>query len=106
MGQTVASQLGSGYRLDGRRTLRDVLPEILEQNYSRIPLYSKDPDEIVSLVILRDLISVIASGKLDIELGKLGQEPLFTPSNTPIDELIRTLKSRSLHLAGGTGDRR
>jgi len=87
------------FRLDGRRTLRDVLPEILEQNYSRIPLYSQDPDEIVSLVILRDLISVIASGKLDIELGKLGQEPLFTPSNTPIDELIRTLKSRSLHLA-------
>ena len=87
------------FRLDGRRTLRDVLPEILEQNYSRIPLYSQDPDEIVSLVILRDLISVIASGKLDIELGKLGQEPLFTPANTPIDELIRTLKSRSLHLA-------
>jgi CBS domain containing-hemolysin-like protein len=87
------------FRLDGRRTLREVLPEILGQNYSRIPLYSEDPDEIMSLVILRDLISDIASGNLDRPLQELGQEPLFTPSNTPIDELIRTLKTKSKHLA-------
>lgn len=87
------------FRLDGRRLLREVLPEILEQNYSRIPLFMEDPDEIVSLVILRDLISHIASGELDVAIAKLGQEPLFTPANTPIDELIRTLRSRSLHLA-------
>ncbi len=87
------------FRLDGRRTLRDVLPEILEENYSRIPLYVEDPDEIVSLVILRDLISVIASGKVDKPIVELGQEPVFTPANTPIDELIRTLKTKSMHLA-------
>ena len=87
------------FRLDGRRTLREVLPSILEQNYSRIPLYKEDPDEIASLVILRDLIGVIASGKLDMSIADLGQEPLFTPANTPIDELIRTLKTRSIHLA-------
>jgi CBS domain containing-hemolysin-like protein len=87
------------FRLDGRRTLKEVLPEILEQNYSRIPLYAEDPDEIVSLVFLRDLINVIASGKLDQPVVELGQEPLFTPANTPIDELIRTLRSKSLHLA-------
>lgn len=87
------------FRLDGRRLLRNVLPEILEQNYTRIPLYREDPDEIVSLVILRDLISLIATGNLDIEIDQLGQEPLFTPANTPIDELIRTLKTKSRHLA-------
>jgi putative hemolysin len=87
------------FRLDGRRMLRDALPEILEQNYSRIPLFMEDPDEIVSLVILRDLITAIATGKLDIAIATMGQEPLFTSSNTPIDELIRTLKTKSLHLA-------
>jgi CBS domain containing-hemolysin-like protein len=87
------------FRLDGRRTLKEVLPEILDQNYSRIPLYSEDPDEIVSLVILRDLINMIATGKLERPIAELGQEPLFTPANTPIDELIRTLKTKSMHLA-------
>jgi CBS domain containing-hemolysin-like protein len=87
------------FRLDGRRKLSEVLPEILQQNYSRIPLFEDDPDEIVSLVILRDLISVIATGKLDQPIAELGQEPLFTPANTPIDDLIRILKTKSLHLA-------
>jgi CBS domain containing-hemolysin-like protein len=87
------------FRLDGRRKLSDVLPEILGQNYSRIPLFEDDPDEIVSQVILRDLISVIAAGNLDQPIVELGQEPLFTPANTPIDDLIRVLKSRSMHLA-------
>lgn len=87
------------FRLDGRRTVREVLPEILQQNYSRIPLYCEDQDEIVSLVILRDLINMIASGELDQPIKELGQEPLFTPSNTSIDELIRTLRTKSMHLA-------
>ncbi|MCU7921431.1 MAG: hemolysin family protein [Candidatus Thiodiazotropha sp. (ex Dulcina madagascariensis)] len=86
-------------RLDGRRMLRDVLPEILKAGYSRIPLYKEDPDEIVSLVILRDLIRNIAAGELDVPISDLGHEPLYTPSNTTIDELIRTLKTKSIHLA-------
>jgi CBS domain containing-hemolysin-like protein len=87
------------FRLDGRRSLREVLPEILKQNYSRIPLYDDDADEIVSLVILRDLINVIATGNLDQPIKEFAQEPLFTPANTSIDELIRTLKAKSMHLA-------
>jgi CBS domain containing-hemolysin-like protein len=87
------------FRLEGKRTLRDALPEILTEGYSRIPVYSDDPDEIVSVIILRDLIGIIAKGELDMEIGKLGQEPLFTSAITPIDELIRTLKNKSTHLA-------
>ncbi|MEJ2620568.1 MAG: hemolysin family protein [Candidatus Thiodiazotropha sp.] len=87
------------FRLDGRRSLREVLPDILGEGYSRIPVYSEDPDEIVSVIILRDLIGIIAKGDLDLEINELGQEPLFTSSNTPIDELIRTLKNKSTHLA-------
>ncbi|MEW8431151.1 MAG: HlyC/CorC family transporter, partial [gamma proteobacterium symbiont of Ctena orbiculata] len=87
------------FRLDGRRTLRDVLPLIMREGYSRIPLYKEDPDEIIGMVLLRDMIKNIASGELDIAISELGQEPLYTPSNATIDELIRTLKSKSIHLA-------
>jgi CBS domain containing-hemolysin-like protein len=34
-----------------------------------------------------------------VALSELGQEPLYTPSNITIDELILTLKSKSIHLA-------
>ncbi|MCU7944950.1 MAG: hemolysin family protein [Candidatus Thiodiazotropha sp. (ex Cardiolucina cf. quadrata)] len=87
------------FRIDGRRTLRDVLPQIMRENFSRIPLYKEDPDEIVSMVLVRDLIKNIVSGELDIPISDLGQEPLYTPSNTTIDELVRKLKLKSIHLA-------
>ncbi len=87
------------FRLDGRRTLRDVLPDIMQEGYSRIPLYREDPDEIIGMVLVRDLIRNIAAGELDVALSELGQEPLYTPSNITIDELILTLKSKSIHLA-------
>ncbi|MET0046133.1 MAG: transporter associated domain-containing protein [Candidatus Thiodiazotropha sp. 6PLUC3] len=87
------------FRLDGRRTLRDTLPDILNQSYSRIPVFRDDPDEIVNVIILRDMIGYIVKDELDVELSTLGQEPLFTSSITPIDELIRTLKNKSTHLA-------
>ncbi|MEW8187158.1 MAG: transporter associated domain-containing protein, partial [Candidatus Thiodiazotropha endolucinida] len=57
------------------------------------------PDEIVSMVLVRDLIKNIVSGELDIPISDLGQEPLYTPSNTTIDELVRKLKLKSIHLA-------
>lgn len=87
------------FRIDGRRSLRDVLPQIMRENFSRIPLYKEDPDEIVSMVLVRDLIKNIVSGELDIPISDLGQEPLYTPSNTTIDELVRKLKLKSIHLA-------
>ncbi len=87
------------YRLDGRRLVKDVLPEILQQPFSRIPLFAADPDEIVSLVFLRDLMIAITSGDMDIPVSQIAQEPLFTAENTPTDELIRTLRSKRRHMA-------
>lgn len=87
------------FRMDGRRLVREALPEILAQSYSRIPLYADDPDEIVSNVYLRDLMNVVASGDLDVPLEQIAQETIFIPSNKPIDELIRTLRGKRRHMA-------
>ncbi len=86
------------FRLDGRRLVKDVLPEILKQPYSRIPLFTANPDEIVSLVFLRDLMNAITSGEMDVPVSQISQEPLFTPQNTPTDELVRTLRGKRRHM--------
>jgi CBS domain containing-hemolysin-like protein len=87
------------FRLDGRRLVKDVLPEILKQPYSRIPLFAADPDEIVNLVFLRDLMNAITSGDMNVPVSQIAQEPLFTPANIPTDELIRTLRGARQHMA-------
>jgi CBS domain containing-hemolysin-like protein len=87
------------FRLDSRRSIREVLPEILSKSYSRIPLFAEDPDEIISIVFARDLMNALAADELDGPIGSVAQEALFTPSNTPTDELIRTLRGKRRHMA-------
>ncbi len=87
------------FRLDGRRLVKDALPEILKQPYSRIPLFAADADEIIKLVFMRDLMNAITSGTLDVPLNQIGHEPLFTPANTHTDELVRTLRIKRRHMA-------
>ncbi|QYZ67555.1 MAG: hypothetical protein OI74_09560 [Gammaproteobacteria bacterium (ex Lamellibrachia satsuma)] len=87
------------FRLYAGRTLKDVLPEILKNTYSRIPLFEDDPDEIVGLVMLRELFEALAAGKLDMTIKEIAHEPLFTPANIQLDELILTLRGKSRHQA-------
>lgn len=87
------------FRLDGHRKVDDVYAEVLDQSYSRIPLYEGNPDEIVSQVNLRDLMKAVADGKRDIPISQIAVEPLFTPANTPADDLFHKLRRSRKALA-------
>jgi CBS domain containing-hemolysin-like protein len=52
------------FSLDGRRRLSGVLPEVLQQPYSRIPLHGEGPNEILKVLFVRDLLKVVVSAAL------------------------------------------
>jgi putative hemolysin len=87
------------FALEANRTIRDALPEILEESYSRVPLFEKHPDEIRSLVYLRDILKAVAGNQWDVPLHTLAQEPLFVSNRQPLDELFATLRRSKQHLA-------
>ncbi len=67
------------FSLDGRRTLAEVLPEILQGTNSRIPLFRDDPNEILKVLFVRDLLEVVASGNTDIPLLDIGSHAPVRP---------------------------
>jgi CBS domain containing-hemolysin-like protein len=87
------------FALEASRTLRDALPEILEESYSRIPLFEQYPDEIRGLVYLRDILRAVADDQWDRPLGAFAQEPLFVSNNQPIEQLFAILRRGKQHLA-------
>ncbi|MCP5419769.1 MAG: HlyC/CorC family transporter [Gammaproteobacteria bacterium] len=87
------------FALDAHRSIRDALPEILEEAYSRIPLYDQHPDDIRSLVYSRDILAAVAKGQIDTPLSALAQEPLYVAKNQPIDQLFATLRRGKQHMA-------
>jgi putative hemolysin len=85
--------------LDGSRTVREALPDIVAAKHSRIPLHpSGKPDEIESMVHIRDVLSVVAEERDHVALTEIGFEPMFVPLNHRIDDLFEVLRNKDRHL--------
>ncbi len=85
--------------LDGRRSIGDILPEVIGKSASRIPLFEDDPNEIHHILYLRDVLDAVAQNSLDVPANSIAHEPLFCPQNQPIDELFSTLRRKKRHMA-------
>jgi CBS domain containing-hemolysin-like protein len=95
----VMTPISRVFSLDGRRTLADVLPLVLEAPYSRIPVYGENPSEIQKVLFVRDLLEAVVAGRTDVTALEIGRTPLFVPTNQTIDGLLPTLRKSKQHMA-------
>ncbi len=99
LAQDVMIPRGQVFFLDGDRSIRDSLPEILANPYMRLPLTSGNEDEITHLAYLREVLQAVVNGELDKPLKDVGSaQPLYVPVNQPIEELFSTLRQDSSRL--------
>ncbi len=82
------------FALDESLTVREVLPEVLNAPYSRIPVYEQHRDRLYKVLHLRDLLGAVAAGRLDVPLSELAHEPLFVPQYQTIGELFAEFRRR------------
>jgi len=87
------------FTLDGRRSLDDILPEVLARPFSRIPLYGDDPNEILKILFLRDLFQEVATGNTSVDAFSIARVPLYVPENQKVDILLPLLRREKQHLA-------
>jgi len=86
--------------VDGRQTLKESLPSLVDTPYSRIPLYEDNPDEILRILHLRDLLPAIAHGYVaDESLSSLAREPNFVPDSQSVTETITSFRREQQHMA-------
>ena len=86
--------------VDGRQTLKESLSSLVDTPYSRIPLYEDDPDEILRILHLRDLLPAISRGSAENEsLSSLARDPNFVPDSQSITETITSFRREQQHMA-------
>ena len=73
--------------------------EIVEQGYSRIPLYRTGPDDVVGILYARDLLGLMAEGKTPASVEALLRKPYFVPEERRADQLLRDFQKRNMHVA-------
>ena len=84
--------------LDARTPYRQVLQCIVENNYSRIPVYKQSVDNIVGVLYIKDLLSHL--NKPDsFRWQSLIRPPYFVPETKMIDDLLRDFQTNKVHIA-------
>jgi putative hemolysin len=86
------------FALDGNKTIRETLPEILAQSHSRIPLHNGHLEEISHVVNIREILDIVFQGNLDMPLFGSGHKALFVPTTLPIDTLLEKLREQKSRL--------
>ena len=89
--------------IDGKETLEDALKFMLDENFSRFPIYKEDIDEIVGFLHLRDAMECyLAREQRKIPVSELGdyiRAVTFIPETKSIDTLFREMQVSHNHVA-------
>lgn len=68
--------------------------------HSRLPVYSESLDEVVGIVLAKDLLALAVAGDRDgFDVTKIMREPYFVPDTKPVDELLAELRRMKTHMA-------
>ncbi len=87
------------FALDMERTLGEVWDEILEQGFSRIPVYNETIDKIIGILHMKDLFKYNKERDSDIRIKDLIKEAYFIPATKTLVELLEEFKRKQIHMA-------
>ena len=84
--------------LDFKSPFPDVLKCIVENNYSRIPVYQKSIDNVRGILYIKDLLPHIGK-PATFRWQSLIRPSYFVPETKKIDDLLREFQANKVHIA-------
>ena len=84
--------------LDIRTSFKEVMQCIIENAYSRIPIYSGSRDNIKGVLYIKDLLPHVNKGD-NFRWQSLIRPAYFVPETKMIDDLLRDFQANKIHIA-------
>ncbi|WP_252236793.1 hemolysin family protein [Clostridium sp. CH2] len=88
------------YLINIDKPLEEYLDELLEEKYSRVPVYEEDIDNIIGILYMKDFILEARKHEFEnVNIREILHSPYFVPETKNIDDLFNELKSYKKHMA-------
>jgi gliding motility-associated protein GldE len=84
--------------LDFRSQYAEVLKCVVENNYSRIPVYQGSMDQVRGILYIKDLLPHLSKPS-SFRWQSLIRPPYFVPETKKIDDLLRDFQENKVHIA-------
>lgn len=85
------------FALNENQSFQEIIPLIIENGYSRIPVFRDNVDQITGILYVKDLLPYL--DQTEFGWNSLLREPYFIPENKKLDDLLNDFKDKKNHLA-------
>ncbi|HEY0221410.1 MAG TPA: hemolysin family protein [Lactovum miscens] len=88
------------FMIDLENDTMENIKAILDESFSRVPLYDDDKDKIIGIIHTKRLLQAgFEKGFDKVNLREIVQEPLFVPETINVDDLLRQLRNTHNQMA-------
>ncbi|MGD8486510.1 MAG: hemolysin family protein [Chloroflexota bacterium] len=85
--------------LDANASLAEIVETIVGEGHSRIPVYEGNIDNVIGMLYAKDLLPYLVGEDRPPSVRTLLRTPLFVPESMLVDDLLRSLQRRRVHIA-------
>jgi len=87
------------YSINIEDTKETIMEYIIENEFSRYPVYKHNLDNIAGIVYLKDIFKQMWGQQANFNLEKLVRKPYFVPDTMKVSVLLKEMQKRRQHLA-------
>jgi CBS domain containing-hemolysin-like protein len=84
--------------IPAKETLEELRELVVNEQYSRIPVYETSIDDIIGFVHVRDMFEVPESDRLSRTVRELMRPIRFVPETKPVNDLMREMQQEGAHM--------
>ena len=85
------------FALNEIQDFKEIISEIIENGFSRIPVYRENIDHVIGILYVKDLLPFLNEKEFD--WTTLLRNPYFVPENKKLDDLMNEFQVKKIHLA-------
>ena len=78
-------------------TFEELMPQIIDKGFSRIPVYDKDLDDVKGMLYVKDLLPHLEENNFAWQ--NLIRPVFFVPENKKINDLFQDFRAKKIHIA-------
>jgi len=84
--------------LSASASMDEILDCICESEHSRFPVYQDTVDNVIGILHVKDVLKALVKEKT-FNIHELARKPFFVPVSKHIDDLLRELRRKKVHIA-------
>ncbi|AVQ32506.1 MULTISPECIES: hemolysin family protein [Fusobacterium] len=84
---------------EGNKTIDDIWYEMVDNGFSRIPVYEDTIDNILGVLYIKDIMNCIKDGNTNVPIKNFIRPGYFVPETKSIIEILKEFKALKVHIA-------